>query len=875
MKKVLFFFFILASLPTMAQLPNMGGRSMNVGRFYGKILDSISGKGIEYAVVQLHGTKFDSVSKTWKPAIITGQLTNAAGEFSLENLTPFGSFTLKITALGYKPMEMKVAFNLDFSKMNQGGGGREGNWSSALNSVDKDLGNIRLSADVKTLNEVEIDGGQPDVELKIDRKVYNVEKNLTAMGGNAQDALKNVPSVNVDLDGNVTLRNASPQIFIDGRPTTLSLDQIPADAIQSIEVITNPNAKFDASGGGGGIINIVLKKNRKPGYNGSIRAGFDSRIRGNFGGDLNVREGKLNVFVSGFLNQRKSKSFGETTRDEIMGDPKISFLQENLSTTNGFFGMGRFGADYFVNLRNTITLTGIYVMGSFNPLDELFARTDSNYSSYSNYSTYDRFSDTQRDFDNMGLSLQTKKLFPKAGKELTTDINYNNSSFTNTSEFKTNYYNSSGTQLGPSFLQKQVADGGNVFYTAQVDFVNPIGEKMKIETGARAAVRDFISRNDNYQQNFLTGEYQLLKNQNGHYHFVDQVYAGYGIFSHQVKKISYQAGVRVESSFYFGELLDSNVSFTNSFPLSLFPSGALTYQKNSKSDFQFNFARRINRPNFFQLIPFTDYSDSLNLSRGNAALTPEFTLSTELSYLHTFSRGNSLMLTAFYRHSTDLITRYQVREFDTVLNRNAIINTFQNADESYAYGLEATIKYSPKKWFEFSLNGNVYQSVIDATNIDPGLENEQFSWNAKGNITFKLPKDFQLQFNGDYQSRMALPLGGGDGWRRYGGGGMHWGGSSTSSVQGYMEPNWSLDAGIKWSFWKEKRGSLSLNINDIFRTKYNITYTESPFFVQRTSRIRDPQIVRLNFNYRFGKFDVSLFKRKNMKMNTEGMDMGM
>src|SRR5579862_8637736 len=184
--------------------------------------------------------------------------------------------------------------------------GQGGDMSQALNGVDKDLGNIKLESEAQTLGEVTVTASKPLIQLGADRKIYNVEKDISAQGGSGIDVMKNVPSVAVDIDGNVTLRNATPTILVDGLPTTLTLDQIPADAIQSVEIITNPGAKFDASGGTSGILNIILKKNRKAGYNGNVRAGVDERGKINLGGDLNVKQGKLNVFGSINFNQRKS-----------------------------------------------------------------------------------------------------------------------------------------------------------------------------------------------------------------------------------------------------------------------------------------------------------------------------------------------------------------------------------------------------------------------------------------------------------------------------------------------------------------------------------------------------------------------------------------
>src|SRR6202012_3721887 len=184
----------------------------------------------------------------------------------------------------------------------------------ALNAVDKDLGNIKLTEDAQNLEQVTVTASKPLIQMGVDRKIYNVEKDISAQGGSATDVMKNVPSVQVDIDGNVTLRNSTPTIFVDGRPTTLTLDQIPADAIQGVEIITTPGAKYDASGGTSGILNIVLKKNRKAGYNGNLRAGIDQRGRGNVGGDINVKQGKINFFLGGNYSQRKSISTGEINR---------------------------------------------------------------------------------------------------------------------------------------------------------------------------------------------------------------------------------------------------------------------------------------------------------------------------------------------------------------------------------------------------------------------------------------------------------------------------------------------------------------------------------------------------------------------------------
>jgi hypothetical protein len=297
---------------THAQMPGganrgMGGQNMNMGHFYGKIIDSATNKPVEAASVQLIQNKFDTVTKKRKDVIVGGMLTTKKGEFSIENVNVMAQYKLVITAIGFKKVEQKVSFQLNMS-----GGNRDMN--AMLNAVDKDLGNIKLETDAKQLQDVTVSASKAQLEMKIDRKVFNVEKNLNSVGGTAIDVMKNVPSVNVDIDGNVSLRNATPQIFVDGRPTTMTLDQIPADAIASVEIITNPSAKYDASGGGAGILNIIMKKNRKAGYNGNIRAGIDMRGRPGGGGDINLKQQKVNFFAAGQLGMRKSISNVKTDR---------------------------------------------------------------------------------------------------------------------------------------------------------------------------------------------------------------------------------------------------------------------------------------------------------------------------------------------------------------------------------------------------------------------------------------------------------------------------------------------------------------------------------------------------------------------------------
>ncbi|HTD93086.1 MAG TPA: carboxypeptidase regulatory-like domain-containing protein, partial [Chitinophagaceae bacterium] len=328
--------FILCAYSASAQPPagtvRPGGQSVT-GRLYGKIVEAASGKPIEYASVQLIQNKYDSVKKQRAETVIGGMLTKPNGDFSIENVPVFGPLKLKVTGIGFKEMVENVSFDL---KRPAAGSG-SGDMSAMLGALDKDLGNIKVELEEKTLGNVTVTTERPGLTLGIDRKIFNVDKNIVSAGGTATDIMRNIPSLNVDIDGNVTLRNNTPQIFVDGRPSNLTLDQIPADAIQSVELITNPSAKFDASGGTAGILNIVLKKEKKVGYNGNVRANIDSRGRIGAGGDINLRQQKVNVFASGQFNQRKSISTGTTTRLNLYDSPETFLTQHDRSVQLGEF----------------------------------------------------------------------------------------------------------------------------------------------------------------------------------------------------------------------------------------------------------------------------------------------------------------------------------------------------------------------------------------------------------------------------------------------------------------------------------------------------------------------------------------------------------
>ena len=873
---------ILLTIEALAQapagFPSGGGANKAapaIGHVYGKVTDA-SGKPIGGASVIILQNKLDTVTKKMKQILLKGTASENNGDFSLDELPIFGSLNLKISATGYALSEQSISFmpktgTGDMAKKPSSVQSGAPGGMPGMPSTDKDLGKIKLTIDVTQLQNISVVANKPLVKFDGEKKIFNVEKNIVSAGGTALDVMKSVPSVNVDIDGNVSLRNSPPQIFVDGRPTTLSLDQIPADAIESVEVITNPSAKYDASGGGAGILNIVLKKNRKTGYNGNLRVGVDKRGAVNGGGDFNVRQGKLNITASIMGNQNKGRTTGTTDRLNLLDVPQTYVSQNNYNRTNGGFLFGKLGFDYFVTNRTTLSFAGIKVHGQFEPNETININTDSLYNTGKISASSDRTSTGKRVFNAYGLVLGMKHIFPKEGEELTIDGNMFSGKNENNSLYTTNFYNPNGGSLASTEVQKVLGDGNNKFLTIQSDYVNPINAKTKVEAGVRASIRSIKSNNNNYIFDDSLNNYKILPTATSNYNNNDNVYAGYVTFSSSIKDFTYKAGLRAESSNYTGELINSGQKFSNKYPVSLFPSLFLTQKLSNNQQVQFSYSRRINRPNFFNLIPFTDYTDKLNITRGNPDLVPEFTQSFELSYLKTFKGNNTFLASAYYKKTNNLITRYIDKQADPVSGGDVLINTYINANSSYTTGAEFTAQNYLTKWWDISTNLNIYQSKINTDNITGSSQSALVSWFGKFNSNFKLPAKFSMQVSTIYQSKTNLPVNSGGGGFGGGPGGF---GQSQSSSQGYIRSFWGTDIAIKKSFLKNDAASISLSVNDIFKTRKTDQYSESAYFIQNYSRIRDPQMFRLNFTYKFGKIDMSLFKRK-VNSNTSGATEGM
>lgn len=799
----------------------------------------------------------DPATKKKKQVLLKGVETKANGEFDLEDLPIASPLVLKLSATGYKPQDINFVI---IPAQAAAKPGETGNPMAGLPSFDKDLGIVKLTMDTKELGTVTVTAKTPAMRLDMDKKVFNVDRNIVSAGGTAQDVMRNVPSVNVDIDGNVSLRGASPTIFVDGRPTTLSLDQIPADAIESVEVMTNPSAKYDASGGGSGIINIILKKNRKQGYNGSVSAGIDSRGAPNALVGLNARQGKVNVSLNGMYNAQRGKTIGNTDRYTFSAPPDtIHLLQSDLQRNIGHFMFGQLGLDYFISNKTTISASYIKVHGNFKPTDV----SDIVYNHLPPVGGPDTFSqrrsNSDRTFDVNGVQVGMKKLFAKEGHQLTADGSTFWVTSHSTSWYTTDYYtDASRSAVDFTTRQKMTGTADPAFTTFQTDYTNPLG-KVKLEAGLRASFQKLKNKNDQYIIEKDGTEF-LTPYGSSNYTSISRVYAAYVNFSGKLGKtgsLGYSLGLRGESSNYSGDLLNTNQHFHNSYPFTFFPSLFLSQKLKHEQEIQFSATRKVNRPGFFQLIPFTDYSDTLNITRGNPDLVPEFTNSFELSYMKTFPHSNTLLISGYYKHTSNLMTRYQ----DTGVNpigKVILINTYENANSAYTVGGEITTTDNITKWWDITANLNIYNAHINTENLKQPSQDAIWSWFGKFNSNFKLPANFSIQATFIYQSKTNIPAN--QQQNQFGPPGS----TTQAAAQGYIKAFYGVDMAVKKTFLKNNAASLTVSMSDIFRTRWSKQYSESSYFRQQYDRLNNPQLVRVVFAYRFGKMDLNLFKRKDM-----------
>ena len=802
------------------------------GRVYGKLIDSKTKKPIEYA----------SVIVLWfnKDSLLGGTLTKKNGEFSIDNLPAMGGFRFKATLIGYKTYETKFYIQLP-------------------NKIEQDLGDINFEIDEKLLNEVEVTVNKNNLVMSIDKRIYNVDNDISVKGGTAVDVMKNVPGVTVDADGNAQLRNQSPMIFIDGRPSNLTLQQIPADQIDRIEVITNPSVKFDASSTGG-ILNIVMKKNLKPGYNGMLMgyAGSSDRYGGML--NLNVKEGKWNLTSMYSYNQAINNTIGYTDRTQLDSIQKTLgyYRQDNVVRQLNAFNFGKIGLDYNINNRNTISINGMLMGGLYSTND----KQDYNILDKNKAQLFygKRANNQAAEFQNYNSQLYYKKIFPKVGQEFTGDFNYNHTNSKNNYLFNTESHIPPDTIIiGNTFQKNNGTTTANQF-VLQLDYTNPINETKKFEAGIKSYFKNSVSINDTKNAKITADNYIYDSVMSNHYIIDDMINAAYINYnSKTILGISYQAGLRFEQSYYKGTIKNKNQSFSYNYPSmaedllkSIFPGIYFSKKLVKNQEVQVNFSRKIQRPNFFQLMPFIMFADKQNYRIGNPQLKPEFKNIAEINYNNIFSNG-SYLGSCYFRYEEQPITDVA---YPSLSDPTVLVNTTVNGKNSIRYGLEHTFKYTLLKNLDATINLNAFYIYLNGIVVptEPEVTTKGYAYNTKATLSYRFPKQLTLQVNGNYESPRILLL-------------------------GFSLPIYSMDVsinkmvGTKWV--------INATLIDAFNTRRMGTNFQTPYYIQELSRRRESRYVRLTLTYIFGKMDASIFKRaKQMKGSDsqqgsqDGLDFG-
>jgi outer membrane receptor protein involved in Fe transport len=805
-----------------------GGRNFDpnslpaIGKIYGTVVDQQTQKPLEFATVSLIRLMRGDSTK-----LETGVITDDKGTFLLEQVK-VGRFRLKIEFIGYKPY-----------------------FSDTLivtpRTPEHSLGKIQVGVDAKQLQAVEVVGEKATYESNLDKKIFNVGKNITATGGTVTDVLQNVPSVSVDIDGNVALRGSSNvTVLIDGKPSGLTganrqaaLSQLPASAVEKIEVITNPSARYDADGMSG-IINIVTKKDKLEGLNGNATVGIGTRNKYNASANLNYRVKKFNVF--GNYSYRFDQRYGEgySNRQNIFTDTTWHLNQNNYSENKPQFHLGKIGLDYFLNPKNTISASVSY--GNRNSVEEERLKYQFLTANKLLDSLYYRDNYNSNNGNNIDAAINYRKTFDKPQKEWTADVTYSRSEGNSYGKFSQQTYHLNNTPRLTEKPLQQSNTGANAIHllTVQTDFTQPVGKKGKLEMGYKSIFRnidtDFSIANFNYASN--QWEKNLLLSNRFRYN--ESVNAAYVMLGNEWKGFAYQIGLRGEQTFSSSKTDGIDKTFDNQY-FNIFPSAYITRNLGKEQEIFISFSRRINRPNVQSLNPFIDYSDPLNIRVGNPQLMPEYINSYEIGYNKAW-KIVSLNSTIYYRNTSNVISRVR-----TVDNTGVSTITFKNLATAESYGIELVARIQPTNWWDITISGNTFQNTINGSNIDADLNNSTFTWNGKILSNVRFWKNAAVQLSGSYNAPFATP-------------------------QGKTIAFYAVDLGFKKDI--SPKATITLNVSDIFDWRqFGINQATSTFnadFIRK----RESRVATLSFTYKFGGKDFAPSRRKNSKGNEGGMEGG-
>lgn len=806
--------FSVATLHLQAQRTGLAPERERpqIGVVYGSVTDNSTKEAIQFATITL-------ISKRDSSAV-TGGITDEKGRFRVIEI-PLGQYSVEVNFIGYK---IQVLSGVKLSP-------RE--------SVERDLGEIFLEPASTMIEDAEVLASKELMRLEIDKRVFDVSQNITSAGGSANEVLENIPSVEVDIDGNVSLRGSqNVTVLIDGKPSGLTgssrqavLDQLPASSIEFVEIITNPSAKYDPDGMGG-IINIILKKNKLFGYSGNIS--ITTATGDNYNGSFSVskRNDKLNIFANyGFryadrFSERKTKRI---TYDEL---PATELIQEGTGNRIRFSHNVGLGTELYISPKSTLYLNGSYQIKEGDDEDRtefliapVFIVTDSGIE----YFRENTEEDTGENIDvNFGYELS----FIPRQKVLTADFSFSNNSSEEVGIFN-EFENPRNTF---NYIERNDIGNDFQFYSGQIDFENRIGENWKIETGIKSTQRKVGSDFKAFTNSENSDELVLADSRSNDFEYEETILGGYAIAGRSLGKLGVQLGLRAEQALTDSYLVTTDSLFENDY-FSLFPSGHLKYQLSQEKELMLSYSRRINRPRTRQLNPFTDFSNPLLIRVGNPFLLPEYVDALEASYSFR-TKAFQLMTSVYYKQVNGVMSRL------VSLEDEVSTVSYQNLNSSINQGLEVIFTW--KKWEKWNmmLSGNAYKTASDGSNVDSDLSNEGYAGNANANITYK-SKGWQVQASARYRSPFVI-------------------------LQGEIQSIFFSDLAVKKSILKEK-GSLGLRVSDMLDSREFNFETSGGNFEQKGRRKRESRNIYLSFSYNFGKLE-NKNKRNKAGSSREGMD---
>ena len=800
------------------------------GKIKGIVMDGELGGPLEFVTVQVKAKGSDK--------IVQGSVTGSDGNYTIGGLKK-GEYVVTFSYIGYE----EVSKNISISSDNQ----------------ILSLGELTLAEDANQLGEVEVVAKRPQMRFEIDRKVFDATQDIAAEGGSASDLLSNIPSVEVDNEGSVSLRgNSSVTIWINGKASGLTadnqadiLDMMPAGDIKQVEVITNPSARYSPEGTAG-IINIILKDDRKPGYYGSVKVGADTDGGYQASGNINYSSSKVDAYANLNYRNREFKGGGITSRLNTTHNSFLDQTNDSKRQHNNWFG--RFGATWHITKSDDLAFNVTGMTGGGDNSENIHYNSID--SQKNTIYTSDRITNGDSDMKMYNLELNYVHKFSE-NSNIDLMVSNNQWRRDGMNIFRQSTVYTDPSQIANPLYQTQENDIKDKTWEVQADYTNKISDMARIEAGYKGTFQRNASPVDTYTG--TTAE-DIRQDESLYNRFLynQDVHALYMTYGGKWDKLSYQAGLRGEYWRVDTRSLDFDQEFNGKASetfekdyFKLFPSAFISYALPKNNELQVNYTRRLRRPWGGQLNSFRNISDASNISFGNPELTPEYSHSFELNYIKSWESGHTLSLSGYYRSTDDVIQR--IRFLNT--EDNVMYTTSENVAKSQASGLEIVGKDKLFKILDLTTTVNLYYSKLDGFSYLPqgaetpviGDTDESFAWNVRMIANLSLPWGVSLQGTGNYNSKQLM-------------------------AQGHREPNYSVDLGLRKSFLSDKL-TLSINARDLLDSRKFRTVTAGDGFWQDSENWRGGRRVGFTLTYNFGNMNKKKDKSKSRSEEPDMFDM--